>query len=318
VSYTDDGADWDALADRGHPVLATVIGAATLLIVTLTGRYATGWQEGIAYRLGYATGGALAIWLVAYLVTLRKARPLWRLTSFVALFAVALAAGTLRLRPPDRTVIPLYADSRDTARQIEQVIARPDQPPDRVAAGRGPISQMSAAILNGVLEDRRAFEAEAEAAGLNQVIGDSAITRSSAVLDRCEALGGLAARAHHYGARWQVHRDAARRIGDAAVRDGRLPAGFLDGFMASAESDSRNYMRIWTLTADTVSTAVPLCRILARRRWTLEGGRFMFASNGDFRDYDLHFTRLTALNAELDRLQRAAQNRARASIARMR
>jgi hypothetical protein len=316
VSYSDDGSDWDALADRGHPVLATAIGAAVLLIVTLTGRYAAGWQDGTAYRLGYAAGGALAIWLVAYLVTLRKARPLWKLASFVTLFAVALAAGTLRLRPPD-AAMPLRADTRDTARQLEQVLARPDQPPDRVEPGRGPISQMSAAILNGALADRRAFEAEAEAAGLNQVIGASAITRSSAVLDRCEALGALAARAHHYGGRWQVHHGDARRIGEAAVRENRLPARFLDDFLTGAASDSGNYVRTWALTADSIHAAIPLCRILARRRWTLEGQRLTFDNDGDLSDYNRHLARLQRVNAERDRMDRAAEASTRAEIARM-
>jgi hypothetical protein len=316
MSYSDDGSDWDELADRGQPLLATIVGAAVLLIVTLTGRVAAGWQEGTAYRLGYAAGGALAIWLIVYLVTLRQARPLWKLGSLAALFAVALAAGTLRLHPSE-PAMPIRADTRDTARQMEQVLANPDRPPARVEAGRGPISQMSAAILNGALADRSAFEAEAEAAGFNQLLGDAPIAHSSAVLDRCEALGGLAARAHHYGERLQVHRDAARRIGEAAVRDGRLPASFLTGFMAGAGRDSDNYRRMWALTAELAAAAVPLCRILARRSWTLERNSFVFDNDRDLRGYNVRLARIHALNAELQRLQSAAQARARAQVDRM-
>lgn len=316
MSYSDDGSDWDELIDGGHPVLATAVGAGVLLIVTLTGRVVASGQEGTSYRLGYAAGGALAIWLVAYFVTLRKARPLWRLISFVALFAVALAAGTMRLRAPVPTV-PLAADTRDSARQLKEVLARPDQPPSRVEPGPGPISQMTAAMLNGALADRRAFETEAEAAGLYQVIGDAPITRSSAVLERCEALGMLAARALHYGERWQLHRDAARRIGEGAVREGRLPARFFDAFQAGASRDSANYRRIWTLNAETAHAAVPLCRVLARRRWTLEGGQFTFSDDRDLSNYRLHLVRLQAANAELDRLDRDAQTTARAELDRV-
>lgn len=74
---------------------------------------------------------------------------------------------------------------------------------------------------------------------------------------------------------------------------------------------------MWSLTADTVNAAIPLCRVLARRRWTLEGDRIMFDNDADLRDYNRHFAHIQALSAALARLQSAAQTRARAQIARM-
>lgn len=299
-----DMAASDAQRPAGHPLIATVI-CAVLLILCTAG--AGGGERGAgmdgAYLVGHLFGDGIfagILWGIAYAVTIKRASGTWQIGTLVALIVIGMLFGLLQL---GAGIGVRQSDARDTVNQLKQVIYS-DRLPDHVAAGNGPLSRMSAAFLNHLLDDQRALERDLGAAGFMQVISLDGLTPASPVLRRCSDFAPLAARARHMGIEGRRENlAAAREIGDAEVTAGRLSAGDEAAFFEGAEESRAAYERQWALNAEVLEEGQAVCQLLASRPWALSNGRVMFTRPGDAERMNAHLRRIQADAAEQDRMR---------------
>ena len=303
----------------GHPLAATVIGCVVAMLGLLQNAEprtidAAG-SGSLAYFAGQVVGGAvmltLVIWGIAYAITVRKASPRWKVASLLIIFVVGLLVSLIG-RAGERGAYADRArgDMRDTAVILKQVTEAGDAVPKQVRSGEGPMSRMSAAVLNSVLAERHAFERDAERAGAAQVLSFEGLTRTSAVLDRCAGLDALAETARANGRRVSQHFAAARAIGDEAVRKGEVPAGAIDAFMDGATSAMPTYERQWQVNAEIMVEGAGICRTLARRQWSMSNGQVMFERDRDLQDVSARQARIRSYASE----QESVNARSRAQL----
>ncbi|MEA3016332.1 MAG: hypothetical protein QOI38_1054 [Sphingomonadales bacterium] len=303
----------------GHPVLATLIGGVVLLFVAAGSSMRPDPAEfgpnGGAYLAGRLAGaalaGALIVWGIAYLVTIRRASRAAKIGSFAALLFVSLLATVIR---HGGRVEALREDARTTAVQMKDVIARGEQLEAPLTAGSGPMSQMQTAVINAALADQQAFDREAQATGVYRILDLTTLRRDDPALRDCGRIDGLAVRARSQSGRYPSYLDAARAAAAPHIQRGTLSGAELDSYIAGAEHNVGNYRRLWSMTADWASEAGALCDLLGTRRWVRNGAEIAFASDADAAAANGHLSRINALAAEQQRLQAQARANARRTL----
>jgi hypothetical protein len=310
---------------RGHPGIATLVGAVALLLLAAVPLGApahppSGREEALAYLAGEIAGAALisggVVWGIAYAISLRHASRKWKVASLVILAVVASLVSVVRAGARNAV---LYDDTRDALAQLEQATrtkAVIDQP---LRAGDGPVTAMLAAMANGALADRQSFEREAAAAQVQQVL-DLQLPRSAPVFGNCGRIAALEPRAIALADRFPAYLEAARAAAEPFVARGAFSAGQRDEYIAGAGAPENQvrYRRQWTLTAEWSRESAALCRLLAERPWRRAGGLVTFDREPDRQEAQRHVDRVNAIAEEMQRIESEMRTRARRELDRLR
>ena len=309
-------ARYEAAAEQengGHPIVATLVGVAFLLLLAGQGRGEAfgGGPEAQAEKMGYLFGSVIAgagiVWGIAYAIKIRKASKAWKIASLIIIAIASLLSTAIKMGGRDAALV---AEARDIGNQVQEIADSGKGAADiEFKAGSGPMSRMMAAMLNPLMADAAAFEKEMQAAGLVQVVSFEGLTRKSPVLDRCDGLDRLADRARHYRARWPEHLAAARAVGQEAVRAGEMPADALKGFEEGARESSPHTDRQWELNQLSATEGAAICRVLARRNWDRPGDAVEFRNNADLAELRRHASKIEAYAAESERIKARSRSR---------
>jgi hypothetical protein len=308
----DAGAYPDRPApEEGRPILATVIGSVVVLLTAGVpagpGASPPGAAATAAFRLGEILGGgfviALIVWGIAYAITLRRAARRWKIASFLIILAVSTLVALIRIGGREAAK---REDMALVSGQLQQAM-RTGEIPDELKPGDGPISAMSAAYLNPVLDERRSFQRQQQAAGAEALLDFTTLTPAAPALRNCGSFAALAATARGNAARFDAHTAAARRAGDPFVARGTLSEADRDEFLQGLQSTRGAYARNWELAAEWVGEVGGLCTLLAARPWRREGGVVAFETDADVAAANRHLERINALVAELEQLSRTSR-----------
>jgi len=298
-SWTDeDNVPDEERAPLVLPLIATGIVAALMLAFAFAMPRSLDIGRNDSSVMGAVISGciiSIILWGIAFAITIRRAAGGWQVGTL--LFAIAVGVGS------QIAAITLAAHriSGDMATVVEQyrALSAGAQTPERVPAGTGPVSRISEVFLNGTLQDRRAFERDVRALGVDQILSIEGLTHSSPVLHRCAAFEALAAQARRLGSfGWESHLAEARRVADEAVRNREMTAGDADAFFASAQDNHYFSQRQWALDAEVVEDAQELCELYARRPWVVRGTEILFASQRDLEEVRFHLERIRIHVAE--------------------
>lgn len=310
---------------RGRPGIATAVGAAALLLLLAVpmgprGRQPADPNEAMGYLAGEIFGSALIsagiVWGIAYWVSLRHASRNWKIVSLVILGIVATVVSVARIGARDA---PLRDDEQAALAQIERATRSSGAIDRPLQAGDGPVTAMLAAMANGALADRQAFEREAEAAQVQQVL-DLELPRSAPVFRNCGRIAALEPRAAALRGRFPAYLDAARAAAEPFVERGTLSTRLRDEYIAGAgapENRSR-FERQWTLTAEWARESAALCSVLAERPWRRRGDLLEFDSRRDHQEAQRHIDRVNAIAEEMQRIEAETRERARRDLERLR
>jgi len=296
----------DANRKNSYPLAAMIIGSLVILF-SVGGARAELVDEPIAYALGSGFGAAVVVGGIAWLITLKHASTGWKIGALVTFFIVGTLAGLAKLGNANR------AAERDFAGQMEQVMNAAGTAHPRASEGTTPLTKMSATMVNASIADAEAFDREATAAGIWQVISFEGLTKASPVLDHCDRVSGLADRTRYYQSRIATHLDAARAVGQAGVDSGELPQGVVDDFIAGARNAQRARSQ-WHILGDMSAEAGGLCRLLAGRKWTSSGGMVRFRSPQELAAANARLDRIKQLQAELQRMRDESRANVQAQI----
>ena len=313
----EDGVPEEARPPLILPLIATAIVAALLLFLAFWMPRGLDTGHNDSSVIGGLVSGLLIgviLWGIAFAIIIRRAGGGWQVGSLLFTLAVGIGSQVAAI------TLAAHRVSGDMATVAQQyrALSGGGQAPERVPEGTGPVSRISAAFLNGTLQDRRAFDHDAEALGMLQILSHEGLTRSSPVLRHCADFEAFAARARMLGSSgWEGHFMEARRIADEAVRNNEMTAGDADAFFAAAEDNHSSYQRQWMLDAELVEDGQLLCELLARRPWVVQGDRILFPAPADLREASFHVERIRINTAEQRILADASRRHMQESAGRL-
>jgi hypothetical protein len=249
---------------------------------------------------------AAIVWAIAYAITLRKASTAWKAGSLVGFVILSCL---VELSLAGRASRSLVEDAADTITQVQQaakaIKSGKGAADIKFNAGSGVMSRMMAKMINPLLADSAAYERDAKAQGLYQVVTFEGLTKASPVLDHCERLDAFGPRARAVGSRVKDHLADARAIGEEAVRSGELPREAMRGWeagVAAAGSDTKA-VRQWELLGRIADDAAAMCRILGLRKWDKPGNTVLFRKAADLKAIKTYADRINGNSAEAERMR---------------
>lgn len=284
-----------------HPVIATLAGAAILVIgALLLPRFAA--QQPLAVLLGVGAGVALLLWGIGFVVTTRYSTLGWKLGALAALVVAGLGSALIAHSQYETIA---RADASSFA-EVEFGPGGAAQMPAG-AAGRGPLSKMFVESVAADAQAQRDFAAALGKLGAGALTSPYLLAQDPKALGQCDAIAGLATLAREQAAT----RDQRKSAMDAAILAARLPAKAKEGIARTADlgvaHDSEDPLLANRL-AMTSETAA-LCRLLAKRGWFNNNGYFGFRSGADDARFRELSKRRMALAGEAERIDRAAMDR---------
>lgn len=300
----------------GRPLIATVIAC---LVALIGGAGSAGWGvtgESFSFKMGYLVGGVavttVILWLIAWVLTIRKASPRWWVGSFVSIALASCVAGLAQLGAP---VADFERQSAESRAMLEKALSEGEKFRGvAIKSDSGPLVRMGAVILNGSAEDWAAFDAEAKKAGVKDFSLDT-VKKGAAVLGRCEQMAEVGRRSlTYYAPRMDKRIQEAERIGRQAEKEGSLPPGATNGFLSGVREKRPSTQRRWELGAEFAESSARLCRILRDRQWSRSDGQFVFTNRADAAAFNREIERANALAAEEKAMVARAKRGAQANL----
>lgn len=263
---TIEGAD---SARYGQPVVATLAGAAVLVLAAIAGPWLLPEQPLAALLIGGAVLG-FALWLIGYLATTRHAAIAWVAGSLAVLIAAGAGAGFV-----------MHGQYQSWARADASSFAELELGPEgspklpQGIAGRGPISKRYAETVQADGSDARELGAAMGKAGLGNLNSPYLLQQDPRLIENCGAITGLK----------QLAADQAKRRSDRhaalakAIDTASLPPSARQGIAMVAQGPDG--AALLTNQQAMLDASNALCTMLAGKRWTNNMGYFGFGSGAD-------------------------------------
>lgn len=288
---------WEEEGRFGHPLIATLAGAAVLVVAALVGPRVASPLPLPALLIGGAAAG-LVLWLIGFIVTTRHASLLWKLGSLVLLIgagagAALVAHGQFQTR------------SRADASSFAEIELAPDGSvvlPTGIA-GRGPVSALYADAIQAEAGDKRAYSDALGKFGAPALNSPYLLEQNPKPIQDCAAIDNVRALAVSQSAKRLERRAAlARAIGSAS-----LPLAAKQG-ITRIVGDAKTDPVLANQQAQLDATAA-LCRLLARKTWVNANAYFGFPNGADGAAFKAINEKRRALSAEADAIDSAAKTR---------
>ncbi|MBA2935439.1 hypothetical protein HZF05_15235 [Sphingomonas sp. CGMCC 1.13654] len=312
-------------ARQGNPAFVLVFGVIAAIALPLAaGRGLVGASFADAASAGKLAGGMFANVLIicigVYFLGLRRCPRAWckpalAIVGTVAAFFTLVGVGAAN-----------YAVQQDLVRSLSQTrtVLGGDRSNLEPGTDAGPLTRMNAASLNAILAQSRAFDADAEAAGLKQILMLDIPGRGSPVLKHCDAFRALGDEARTDSRMIDRAFGPGVAIGRAAEEKGELPAGTTNDWIRGSKMTEPLAVRKWTLSADIADHARSVCATLSSRPWLRQDARVMFvhaadsiAVNRSLQQVQADFAEINAIDARSAKDLSGAIQSAQARMTRM-
>jgi hypothetical protein len=288
---------WEEEGRVGHPLIATLAGAAVLVIAALVGPRMASPLPLPALLIGGAAAG-LVLWLVGFLATTRHASLLWKFGSLVLLIGAGAGAALVahgQFQTRSRADASSFAEI-DIASDGSIVL------PQGIA-GRGPVSALYADAVQADAAEKRAFGDALATFGAPSLNSPYLLAQNPKPIQDCAALDNVRALAVAQSAKRLDRRGAlARAIGSAS-----LPIAAKRGINqivgdAKADPVLANQQALLDATGE-------LCTLLARKTWFNADAYFGFRSGADMAAFKAIGVKRAALAKDADAIDAAAKAR---------
>ena len=288
---------WEEEGRFGHPLIATLAGAAVLVVAALIGPRVASPLPLPTLLIGGAAAG-LVLWLIGFVITTRHANLLWKLGSLVLLIGAGAGAALVahgQFQTRSRADASSFAEI-DIAADGSIVL------PQGIA-GRGPVSALYAETVQADAADKRAFGAALTSFGAAALNSPYLLEQNPKPIQDCAALDNVRALAVAQSAKRLARRTAlAQAVGSAS-----LPIAAKQG-ISQIVGDAKNDPVLANQQAMLDATA-ELCTLLARKTWFNADAYFGFRSGGDMAAFKAISLKRKAIAADTDAIDRAAKAR---------
>jgi hypothetical protein len=263
--------EWDAAGrpSPGHPVLVILAGSAILVLLAVSSPRWLSHQPLTSLLIAGAVL-ALALWLIGFVLTVRRAKPVWIAGSLAILLAVGLGAGF-------GADMLGKSQARGDMTALAEVELGPDGAPTfpRDAEARGPISRLFVANMRTTAQEERDYATEVGKLGLGYLNSPYTLSQNPGVLARCGEIAAFKAAVTRKNARRQARLDAALAAIDKADLPEDLKHGARLMIVPGGSRDQLDAMLAQDI--ELLDSAQALCVLLAKRSWSNQGGYFGFA-----------------------------------------
>ncbi|MEG3148831.1 hypothetical protein U1769_02945 [Sphingomonas sp. ZT3P38] len=304
--------EWEQKLTRpdGYPMMAT--GIAVLVVLALAVSQAQS-ERSLSFTTGLlvASGAAIILWAIAYLVTLRHSTAVWRVGSFAIIWIVALLASVWSVRSANAALAYDLTMLAEVETGADGILVLPEHP-DRGVLSRATIRFAKAAnienrnrarLLNGL--------------GIDAIGNAGALSRNPDLVNDCDRFVRARPTFASHNARIAAIITQFRADVMASAVQPTFKRGFIQDFdqrFAAAASDQAAGSAI---VAKRLGLASEICTILARRHWKVQertivfNGRVLklagdkvlrFTDNADLKAYEAMRARWTELNEQARRV----------------
>lgn len=288
---------WEEEGRFGHPLIATLAGAAILVLAALAGpRFATPLPLP-ALLIGGAAAG-LVLWLIGFVITTRHAKLLWKLGSLVVLIGAGLGAATIA-----------HSQFETRSRADASTFAEIELAPDGSvilpfgAAGRGPVSALYVGAVQAEADDKRDYNSSLAAFGVTALNSPYLLKQNPHAIENCGKLDEILKLATAQSAKRLERRAAlAQAIGSAT-----LPKAAKQG-ITEIVGEGKDDQLLANQRA-LLETTGEICRLLARKTWENINGYFGFRNPGDIATLKAIEPKRAALSREADAMELATRQR---------
>ncbi len=291
---SDDG---EREGPYGHPLIATLAGAAILILAALMAPQFCDPRPLPALLVCGATSGVI-LWLIGFLATTRHAGLIWKLGSLVLLIGAGLGAALIahgQFQTRSRADASTFAELELAANG--SVIL-----PVGVA-NRGPVSALYAKAVQAEVEDKRSFTIALDLFGVMALNSPYLLKQNPKAIENCGKLDAILELAtEQSGKRLERRAALARAIGSAA-----LPKATKQGIVQIV-GDSAQDPTLANQQA-LIQTTSQICKLLARKTWENIDGHFGFRNAADIVTLNRIETKRKLLSSEADSLDKAARER---------
>jgi hypothetical protein len=282
-----------------HPVIATLAGAAVLVIgALLLPRVAP--QQPLAVLLGAGAGLALLLFAIGFAVTTRYSAIGWKLGSLALLVVAGLSAALIA-----------HGQYETIARADASSFAEVEFGPGGAArmpvgaATRGPLSRLYVEGVNADAQAQRDFGTAFGRLGVANLTSPYLLEQDPRALSQCAAISGLQALAREQA----TAREQRAKAMAEALQAASLPATAKEGIAVMAGAAGSTGDPLLANQLAMVGTTSELCALLAKRGWFNYGGYFGFHDSADAARFRALSTRRMALAGEAEQINRASQTR---------
>jgi hypothetical protein len=295
-----DANDFDTAHHRARPLplVAVLLGVAVLAAAALIlPRIAPAVPRMTLVGAGAAAG--VIFWLLALAAGLRRG-PGWWIAASLALLA---GAGALAGINASRIG---HAGTAADASSFAELELNPDGTPILPRnPGRGPISTAYAALVRADEAATQAQQAQLAKLNLGVLNSPYLLAQAPAILNNCQAIGGLETDAASASA------DRATRVAALAraVQAARLPDEVKDGIVMIVTPPDDAPAALLEQERESWQATQALCRLLAKRGWSNANGYFGFASAADKAAFDTLNQRRLAVEGERKRIRDGIRQR---------
>lgn len=241
----------------------------------------------------------IGIWLILRAVLLRHAPGGWSIAALALLGPTSLAVGLGGLA---WEFMQLKRDSVALA-EIDRITFAERDPdtPVSLPSADGPVSALARNFYQRVIDDQRGYRQAIAQAKIADLASGAALAAKGSMIDDCSRIDGVRERLKDNGNRHALQLQALR----IAARSSAIPARFRSDFARTqgqaADEAAMLARRIEKHESRALDAIVESCTILARRRWTLAGGKIMFHDDAEYRMFD-------SLQSRIDFSDRQQQN----------
>ncbi len=288
---------WDQEGPYGHPVVATLVGAAILVLAAVVLPHFCEPKPLPALLVGGAAAG-LVLWLIGFAITTRHAGLGWKLGSLALLVgagagAALIAHGQFQTRS--------RADASSFAEMELTPMGTVVMP--RGIAERGPISALYAKAMQAEKDDKLSFNVALNLFGVTALNSPYLLKQNPKAIENCGKLDSILELAGQQSAkRLERRAELTRAIGSAA-----LPRTAKQGILQIV-GDSKSDPVIANQRA-MLETTSEICKLLARKTWENVNGYFGFRNAADIATLERIEAKRKALSKEADNLQEAERQR---------
>ncbi|MBO9713969.1 hypothetical protein [Sphingomonas sp.] len=296
-------ADEDAFDgfDEGTPLVATLIGGAALVVIGLATPHVVG-MPALRTLVFAMLGLAVAVWAVAFALTIRKSTVPWKAGSLALLLVIAFASAT-----------GAFALNRGNFRTDASTIAEMELMPAGAlqfpagARDRGPISRLLVESHQATQNDHRKFAEDSARLGIDALKSPYLLTLHPEILSNCPAIGALKPKLAEVkrkeGERLAAYLKAVDALGEPEdVKHGLRQA------MAPAETPEA-LAALAAKSAENIDATQQMCELLARKTWYNNFAYFGFRNAADMAAFNALVKRLNAIEADLAKANRDGRAR---------
>jgi hypothetical protein len=274
------------------PLAATITGSIVILVVSVAINSFASHRHMLVTTLGAGTVVALLVWIVAFLVTLRRAPIGWKIGSFFAMIVIGLVAGVIGIG----TAITAL---QDDMRAIAEIKVNPYSGLEMPDGGaRGPISKAAFTYFKAVVDDAMKHRAALKGLGYEAMTSASALRNNPQLLSHCDQRATVTPMIEAYYARRRTAYGKFRADLSAIDIDENFRKGLIDGVDKAQKDHGDLLERAAANEHGQIGELIAMCQILARHRWIEQFGNIAFTNPGDLRDFQTHARRENDLAGE--------------------